>query len=158
MTIRKATTDDVKIIASLSALKRKQYENYQPQFHKEAEGAVELQTVFLKDFLSKENVIALIYGDGAQKINGFIIGAVVNSPPVYNPGGKVCFVDDFMVSDPSLWSTVGKALLERVIELGKEKGAVLANVVCGPLDKPKKEMLNQYGFGVATEWNVKPIK
>ncbi len=128
MTIRKATTDDVKIIASLSALKRKQYENYQPQFHKEAEGAVELQTVFLKDFLSKENVIALIYGDGAQKINGFIIGAVVNSPPVYNPGGKVCFVDDFMVSDPSLTRPPQPGPVEKSYFsiMGQEKGGIYA--------------------------------
>ncbi len=157
MTIRKATVDDIKEMAALSSLKRKQYEIYQPQFHKVAEGAVELQTEFLKDSLSKENVIALVNGDGAQKINGFIMGAVVNSPPVYNPGGKVCFVDDFMVSDPSLWATVGKALLDGVIELGKEKGAVLANIVCGPLDKPKKDVLSQNGFSVATEWNVKSI-
>jgi hypothetical protein len=158
MTLRKAAADDIKDIASISSLKRKQYERYQPQFHKEAEGAVELQTNFLRDSLPKGNVIALVHVDGEQKINGFIIGAIVDSPPVYNPGGKVCFVDDFMVSDPSLWGTVGKALLDRVIELGKEKGAVLANVVCGPLDKPKKEMLDQNGFGVATEWNVKSIQ
>lgn len=155
--IRKATPDDLKDIALLSAQKRKQYEKYQPQFHKEAEGAIELQTNFLKDSIIRDNVIALVNMGADQKINGFIIGSIVNSPPVYNPGGKVCFVDDFMVSDPSLWATLGKALLDQVVELGRGKGAVLANVVCGPLDKPKKEMLNQYGFGVATEWNVKPL-
>lgn len=158
MPLRKAGIDDVKDIAALCASKRKQYEKYQPVFHREADGALEIQADFLKDSIVRENVIALVNVEGGTGVNGFIIGVVVNSPPVYNPGGKVCFVDDFMVSDPSLWATAGKALLDRVIELGKEKGAVLANVVCGPLDKPKKDMLQQYGFGIATEWNVKIIE
>ncbi len=157
MTVRKAVTDDIKFIAVLSSIKRKQYEKFQPQFHKEAEGASEIQANYFKDSLLKDNVIALVNMDEGQKINGFIIGTIVSSPPVYNPGGKICFVDDFMVSDPSLWGTVGKALLDEVVKYGKEKGAVLANVVCGPLDKPKKDMLHQYGFGVVTEWNVKPL-
>jgi hypothetical protein len=158
MSLRKAVVDDVNDIAALCALKREQYEKYQPVFHHEADGALEIQTNFLKDSITRENVIALINVDGDVRTNGFIIGAIVNSPPVYNPGGKVCFVDDFMVLDPSLWATVGKALLDRIIELSKEKGAVLANVVCGPLDKPKKDMLQQHGFGIATEWNIKIIK
>lgn len=153
-----ANKEDVAEMALLSSRKRKQYEKYQPQFHKEAEGAMELQTVFLKDSLEKDNIIALVSADKGQKIEGFIIGAIVHAPPVYNPGGKVCFVDDFMVADPSLWATVGKNLLDRVVEQSKEKGAVLANIVCGPLDAPKKEMLNQHGFSVAIEWNVKSLK
>lgn len=157
MMLRKATADDIQAIALLSSIKRKQYGKYQPQFHKEAEGALELQTNFLKDSLTKDNVLALVNVEGDQKLNGFIIGTIVNSPPVYDPGGRICFVDDFMISDPSLWMTVGKALLDRVVELGKEKGAVLANVVCGPLDGPKKEMLIRYGFGIATEWHIKAI-
>jgi len=156
--IRKAALDDVKEMILLSSQKRKQYEKYQPIFQKEAKGAIDFQTKFFKDSLFRENVIALVSVVGNSKIDGFIIGTIVNSPPVYNPGGKICLVDDFMVSDSSLWGTVGKNLLDRVVELGKGKGAVLANVVCGPLDKPKKEMLNQYGFQVATEWNVKWIK
>ncbi len=155
MNLRKATLEDIGDIALLSALKRKQYEKYQPQFHKEAEGALELQKDFLRDSLLRDNVIALVHAGEGSMINGFIIGAIVTAPPVYNPGGKVCFVDDFMVSDPSLWDRVGKTLLDRVLELSKEKGAVLANVVCGPLDGSKKLLLSQYGFNVATEWHIK---
>ena len=155
--IRKAIPEDVPEIARLSSLKRKQYEQYQPVFHKEAEGAFDKQVLFLKDNISKDHLIVLVHEEG-QKINGFIIGALVNAPPVYNPGGKVCLVDDFMVEDPSLWTRVGLSLLNRVTELGKEKGAVLVNVVCGPMDKPKSEMLAKFGFDVATEWHVKSIK
>ncbi len=156
--IRKATLEDVPEIARLSALKRKQYEQYQPVFHKEAEGALDKQVLFLKDNISKDHLIALVNEEAGKKINGFIIGALVNAPPVYNPGGKVCLVDDFMVEDPSLWTTMGVSLLNRVIELGKEKGAVLVNVVCGPMDKSKREMLAKFGFDMATEWHVKSIK
>jgi hypothetical protein len=156
--IRKATTQDVPEIARLSALKRRQYESYQPLFHKEAEGALEKQVLFLGDSIAKDHLIALVHEVNGKAINGFIIGTLVNAPPVYNPGGKVCLVDDFMVEESSLWATVGVSLLNRVIDLGKEKGAVLANVVCGPLDRPKREMLGKFGFDVATESHVKPIK
>ena len=156
--IRKATLEDVPEIARLSSLKRKQYEQYQPVFHKEAEGALEKQSLFLKDNITKDHLMVLVHDEAGKKINGFIIGAIVNAPPVYNPGGKVCLVDDFMVEDPSLWATVGVLLLNQVVELGKEKGAVLANVVCGPMDQPKREMLDKFGFDVATEWHVKSIK
>ena len=155
--IRKVVLEDVPAIARLSSLKRKQYERYQPVFHKEAGDAQEKQTLFLKDSLAKENVIALVHEEQGQGVNGFIIGSLVKAPPVYNPGGTICYVDDFMVEDPSLWTTVGEALLGKVVEMGREKGAVLANVVCGPMDGPKREFLNRSGFGVATEWHVKSL-
>ena len=158
MTVRKATPLDVQDIARLSALKRKQYEKYQPVFHKEAENAFSAQSLFLTGFLQKENVVALVEEDAEKGITGFVIGAITNAPPVYDPGGQVCLVDDFMVTDPSQWETLGKALLDKVVELCKEKGAVLAIVVCGPLDKAKRDMLNRGGFSVATEWNVKDIR
>ena len=156
--IRKAEIGDLAGIATLSSLKRKQYEQYQPVFHKEAGGAVELQTNYLKDVLSKDHVIALVHEEAGVPIDGFIIGSLVKAPPVYDPGGKICVVDDFMVSDPILWDTTGKELLGRVLAWAGEKGSVLANVVCGPRDAPKKEFLAGNGFGVATEWHVKALK
>ena len=81
----------------------------------------------------------------------------MDAPPVYDPGGKVCFVDDFMVEDPGLWATVGRELLDRVLEAAKEKGAVLANVVCRPMDEAERSLLSGKGFSVASEWHVKPV-
>ncbi len=154
MSIRLAQSGDLQAIALLASQKRRQYEKYQPVFHKESEKALELHTAFLKDILPKENNLVWV-SEANGHINGFIIGVVVNAPPVYAPGGKICFVDDFMVEEPGLWATVGLGLLEKVLGAAKEKGAVLANVVCGPLDLAKRDFLSEGGFTVASEWHVR---
>jgi GNAT superfamily N-acetyltransferase len=156
LSLRKAENRDLPAIASLASQKRGQYEKYQPLFHKESPRALEAHTAFLRDSLSKDNVIPLVHETDGP-IDGFIIGAIVAAPPVYEPGGKVCFVDDFMVERPELWATVGRELLKEVLALAGARGAVLANVVCGPLDQAKKEMLSGENFDVASEWHVKPI-
>jgi len=156
MPIRKAETGDVTEIALLAAKKREKYEEYHPQFHRESPQAFELHSMFLRDALAKENMVVLASETGG-KVDGFIIGNLLSAPPVYQLGGKICLVDDFMVERPELWATVGRELLTRVMEWTKGNGAVLANVVCGPLDNPKKALLIGEAFSVATEWHVKPI-
>lgn len=158
MLIRKAIVGDVDEIAFLAASKRKQYEKFQPEFHKEAPDALKNHTEFLKASFEKENIVILVGENESKKIEGFVIGSLVSAPPVYAPGGKIFFVDDFMVRDSNLWPTLGKEMLEKAIQRGREKGAVLANVVCGPRDLPKKEMLEKIGFDIASEWNVKSIR
>ena len=44
---------------------------------------------------------------------GWPSGVLVPPPPVDDPGGLTCLVDDFMVESPDLWPTVGAALLAR---------------------------------------------
>lgn len=156
MTIRQAVEKDIAPISLLAAQKRKQYEKYEPVFHKESGKALVLHTAFLKDALLKDNTIILVSETNGH-IDGFIIGAIVNAPPVYAPGGKICFVDDFTVENPGLWATVGRQLLGKVVEESKDKGAVLANVVCGPLDQAKRDFLSGGGFSVASEWHVRII-
>lgn len=156
MSVRKAEEKDLPVIAALAAQKRRQYEAYQPVFHRESPKALEAHTLFLKDILSKENFIVLVHETNGH-VDGFVMGGIVAAPPVYDPGGKICLVDDFMVEKPELWATVGKELLAEVTALAKAKGAVLANVVCGPLDTAKRDFLAGESFNTATEWRVKPI-
>jgi N-acetylglutamate synthase-like GNAT family acetyltransferase len=156
MTIRQASPDDVNQITLLASQKRRQYEKYQPLFHKESPAAVGLHGAFLRDSLSKENTVVWV-SETVGRLDGFIIGILVNAPPVYTPGGKICLVDDFMVESPSLWATIGRELLARVMASAKERGAVLANVVCGPLDLAKRDFLSEGGFSVASEWHIRKI-
>lgn len=156
MPLRKAVENDIESVALLAAQKRRQYEKYQPVFHKESGKALELHTAFLKDSLQKENNLVWV-SETNGLIDGFIIGSIVNAPPVYAPGGQICFVDDFMVESSTLWATVGRQLLDKVMEEAKGRGAVLTNVVCGPLDQPKRELLAGTRFQVASEWHVRKI-
>jgi hypothetical protein len=157
LSIRAATLSDVPAMEALAEQKRIQYEKYQPIFQHQSQDARRLHGEFLKGLVSKPGAILLVAQDGAV-IQGFIYGNLVDAPPVYNPGGKICAVDDFVVSKPEQWPTIGKALLEAVLAKAKLSGAVMGNVVCGPLDQPKREFLEGQGFSVASEWHVKSLK
>ena len=154
MAIRTAEPYDVERMADLADLKRTEYERFSPTFWRKAEGAKEGQTAFFRTLFERPNVIALVWDEG--KITSFIIGSVVPPPPVYDPGKNVCVVDDFVVADPEMWLTVGAALLNAVRERADGLGAQLSVVVCGHLDEPKRAMLRDNGFSVASEWYVNP--
>jgi hypothetical protein len=156
ITIRAALPEDIEAIANLAEQKRIQYEAYQPVFHRRAEAALAMHREYLKSLIHKENVLLWVALE-ADTVEGFIFASVVASPVVYNPGGKVCFVDDFVISKAGLWPTMGKALLEAVTTELQKSGVVLGNVVCGPKDTPKRLMLGSMGYSVATEWFVKAL-
>ena len=152
--LRVAQVHDVERIAELADFKRTEYEQFSPTFWRKAEGAVESQKAFLQVLLDRPNVIALVWDEGG--VEGFIIGSIVPPPPVYDPGKNVCVVDDFVVSDPAKWATVGVALLGAVRERAESREAHLSVVVCGHLDEPKRTMLRDNGFAIASEWYVNP--
>lgn len=154
--IRKAQQNDVARLVDLSEQKRTQYEHYQPTFWHKAEDSREKQRLFFEHLLSRENVILLVH-EREDIIDGFIIATFVTAPPVYNPGGFVCSIDDFCVVSSSEWQGIGRSLLDEMMHEAKERGATLAVVVCGHLDKPKREMLRALGFSIATEWYVRDM-
>ncbi|CAA9567885.1 MAG: hypothetical protein AVDCRST_MAG86-1359 [uncultured Truepera sp.] len=154
MAIRTAQLHDVERMAELADLKRTECERFSPTFWRKAEGAKDGQITFFRTLLERPKVIALVWDEGG--VEGFIIGSVVPPPPVYDPGKNVCVVDDFVVSNSERWSTVGVALLDAVREKGEGLEARLSVVVCGHLDEPKRAMLRENGFAIASEWYVNP--
>lgn len=156
VSIRPAKAEDVRRMVELSDMKRTEYAQYSPIFWHKAAGAAEKQLPFFQAQLEREQNIVLVAEEKGQ-IEGFVIASVVDAPPVYNPSGKVCMVDDFAVSAPELWATLGQALLADMSAHAKTRGAVLSVVVCGHLDKAKRLMLQDGGSTIASEWYVKPI-
>ena len=155
--IRKAIEKDAPRIADLADAKRRQYEAYQPVFHRPAANAKEMHESYLKGLVGKEGGIFLVFEDDGEVI-GFIIAEVRSAPPVYDPGGKVCYVDDFVVADQGKWGSVGRQLLEAALRDARAAETVLGLVVCGPKDAEKRAALVAMGFDVAAEWFVKPLK
>jgi hypothetical protein len=151
--IRPAIQSDVRVIAGLCEAKRKLYAEWQPRFHKPAEGAKELHMKFLQETLHHEDSIVLV-ADDRGTVMGAVYGRLIQAPPVYNPGGKVLLVDDFVLADPNSWLTTGKTLLAAIWERGQAQGAALLNVVCGPHDEPKRALLKEFNLSVASEWWV----
>jgi GNAT superfamily N-acetyltransferase len=156
MTVRRARNGDVEAIMHLAALKRSQYAVYNPTFHRPATDAREKHAPFIAHLVDSDEVISYVE-DEAGKIRGFLFGTLTDPPPVYDPGGKTCLVDDFMVDEPDAWESVGRALLNKVAQEARSRGAVQVVVVCGPQDTPKRTMLTSAGCEVATEWLTKPL-
>lgn len=155
MTIRPATVADLDAAVALCDAKRAQYAGYQPVFHRVAAGAGANQRKFMEGNLGRPESLLLVAEDGG--IAGFLWARLVDAPPVYDPGGKVILVDDFVVRSPADWDTAGRALLAEAVRWGRGFGAVLLNVICGPKDLAKRGLLTSTEMTVATEWFVKPL-
>lgn len=82
---------------------------------------------------------------------------IVAAPPVYDPGGPTCLIDDFAVAVPEQWPTVGVDLLGALRRTARERGAAQVVVVCGHLDGPKRTALEHSGLSIASEWWVAPL-
>lgn len=154
--LRKATPEDVVAMVDLSERKRLEYQQFQPVFWRKAEDSRQKQIPFFEHLLHDEQTIAYVY-EQAGALIGFIIARLQPAPPVYNPGGLTCMVDDFVVAEPDNWDTIGVSLLDEVNRVARERGAVQTVVVCGHLDMPKRGMLNQDGYSIASEWYVKTL-
>ena len=86
-------------------------------------------------------------------VTGFLIAQLAGAPPVYDPGGQTCDIDDFVVA-PGRWATTGVQLLRSAIERAAERGAIQAVVVTAHLDQDKREALRLCGLSIASEWWV----
>ncbi len=155
VTVRPATAADLDAAVALCDAKRALYAGWQPVFHRVAAGASASQKAFMAGHLARPESLLLIAEDGG--VAGFLWAKLVDAPPVYNPGGQVIMVDDFVVRAPADWATAGRALLDEAVRWGQGRGAVLLNVICGPQDAPKRALMTGTGMTVATEWFVRPV-
>jgi hypothetical protein len=152
--IRPAIAGDLDAITALASAKRRQYASHQPVFCAPAPDAEKLHRPYLAKLIADEDVITLVsVSSGA--VTGFVIAFIGDAPPVYNPGGRTCQIDDFAV-EPGLWNSAGTQLLRAAIEQAKDRGAIQAVVVTGHLDLEKREALRACGLSIASEWWVTP--
>ena len=157
MQIRPATEADVAAMVALSDARRTEYATYSPVFWRKAADGTEKQAAFFTQRqLRDDNVITLVAEDDGT-IQGFVMAGIHHAPPVYDPGGPVCSIDDYMVATPALWPTLGVELLNAATAQAKERGAVLVIIVCPHLEAAKRTMLHEQGATIASEWFVKPL-
>jgi hypothetical protein len=156
MVIRRAQSSDIPGMVALSEAKRIEYQGYSPVLWRKAPHASSRQETYLRRLLDDDQIIALMAEDDGD-MRGFILASMTQAPPVYDPGGPVCIIDDFTVATPPEWETVGVGLLQAVQEQAKGRGPVLSVVVCGHQDGPKRQMLQRAGLSIASEWYVNPL-
>jgi predicted acetyltransferase len=156
ITVRDAKEEDIAAMVALSEIKRRDYEQAQPQFWQRAKDANHHQAAWFKQLLRSDDSL-LFVAERDQQMLGFVIGRLVPAPEVYNLGGLTLMVDDFCVMMPSLWSEIGSALLTALKKAGQPQGAVQLLVVCGHHDTPKRAFLTYAGLTVASQWFISSL-
>lgn len=154
--IRNATSEDVAAIAALMARRRATYEQHQPVFWRAAADAQARHASFLATLVDNPKTICRV-AEREGRFAGFAIGSLVPSPPVYDPGGPTCTLDDYAVVDDGDWATVGVDLLRAVTEEARQRGAAQVVVVCGHADEVKRAALRSAGLSIASEWWTAPL-
>ena len=153
--IRFAVAADVAAMAALAEIRREDYARYQPLFWRPAAGALDKHRAYLASLIRDDKVIALVSEESGQ-LTGFLIATLTGTPPVYDPGGATCQIDDFVVVPAARWPSTGNRLLRAALAEAGLRGAVQAVVVAGHLDRPKRQLLRACGLEPASEWWVTP--
>jgi GNAT superfamily N-acetyltransferase len=156
--VRSARPDDVVAMAALAEMKREQYRHNASPFQVPAVDARSVHEAFLARLVSWDGFLVAVH-DGQNGVDGFIVAGVGSAPPPFGEGA-LFHVDDFVVATPSLWTTVGRALLEFVAGEATSAGATKAIVVSGSraVDAPKVDFLAGLGLLCEAEWWVKQIE
>lgn len=142
-------------MAALARIRREQYARYQPLFWRPAVDALDKHRAYLASLTGDDKVITLV-SEEASQLTGFLIATLTGAPPVYDPGGPTCQIDDFVVVPEDRWQTTGARLLRAGLAEAGLRGAVQAVVVTAHLDQPKRQALRACGLEPASEWWVTP--
>ncbi|HET9110360.1 MAG TPA: hypothetical protein VFN78_06015 [Ktedonobacterales bacterium] len=155
--VRAAREDDADITACLAATKRAEYEVYSPVFWRRAADDRGRHLPFLRSCLRDPMYLSFTAESGGEPL-GIILGKRGAAPPPFQRDPEpTCFVDDFFVARPSLWASVGGALLAEVAEAAHAQGAARVIVVTAQRDIPKRTFLLDEGYSLAAAWWVHPI-
>jgi hypothetical protein len=128
MSVRRATTTDLDAMVALIESHRDKLQQWQPVFWRRVENSAELTHQYFQHLLKQERVLALV-SETDLKVVGFLFGLVIDAPPVFDPGGKTCLVDDFAVASDELWATAGEEMLVYTRIWAKEQGAAQTVVI-----------------------------
>jgi hypothetical protein len=138
-----------------SANYRWESHRYQPLFWRPAADALDNHRSYLASLVASDEVITLVSEQTGQ-LTGFLIATLPPAPPVYDPGGPACLIDDFVAVPATKWPTTGARLLRAGLAEAGRRGAVQAVVVTAHLDQPKRQALRACGLQAASEWWVTP--
>ena len=151
--VKQANPEEVERLLRIAAIRRTDYAEYQPRLWRPSPDAMDRQRAYFTSILDDDKTLVLTATEDAD-LRGFAIGRLVRAPPVYDPGGISCVVDDFAVADPDEWLTVGPLLLDALRSWAASRDAAQMIVVTAHLDEPKRAALPSHGLTLASEWWV----
>lgn len=134
---------------------RQRLQQFEPVMWNRAEGSAQMSAFWFQTLIGKPECVCLTAME-ANSIVGFLIATETAAPPVFNPGSRVGFIDDFCVVAPERWDDVGNALLEAArVEL-RRRGIVQILVVTAQKDAAKNNFLAANGLSHASSWWTAP--
>lgn len=154
--VRPARPEDAEAMVALAEEKRLELQTFQPQFWHKAADSRDRHLGHVSRLIGSDRAITLVY-DAGGAIDGFLVATLITPPPVYDPGGLTCIIDDFIIGAAADWGSVGRALLRVATADAKGRGATQVVIVCAHLDEPKRAMLRDGGYSIASEWYVSGI-
>jgi hypothetical protein len=153
--VRRAETKDLAELLEIVERRRDQYARYEPVFWRPAANAVDVQRLYFRDLLDEAGAAVFVAVED-ERVGGFLIASIADNPPVYDPGGGTCVVDDFAVAGDEDWSWAGPLLLEQVKGWAAARQAVQMVVVTGHRDDSKRGVLERSGLSLTSEWWTGP--
>lgn len=139
--VRPATAADVPAILEIAERKRRQYAEYQPVFWRMAPVPRQTFAPYMTDQVNSDRNIALVY-DGDDRLRGFLIA-------------QADYIDDYAVSSPEEWPTVGVALLQQTMFRAAERGIGRFRIVTAVADVRKRDSVESQGFRWTATWYVR---
>ena len=154
MPIRPASHGDLDQVVAMSAEVRSRLAVLDPHFWRPHADADATQLAWFSYLLQDAGHIVLVAEDESRPgLGGFIIGRLMDAPPVYDPGGRTCLVDDFAWRTPS----AAEELLTAAKAWAIKEGAVTLVVVTAAADGDRRDVLQEAGLHATSEWWTTPL-
>ncbi|MEL6982246.1 MAG: hypothetical protein AAFO29_07465 [Actinomycetota bacterium] len=156
MTVRTATEADLDAIVALSSRARDRLQELDPEFwrrHPDADAGQRQWFAILLADAGHQVIVRVGTAEHPEELAGFVIARAMDAPPVYDPGGPVCFVDDFV------WDRVetAEALLAEARRWAADRGCVRLIVVTPAADDERRSLLGASGLHATSEWWTGPV-
>lgn len=136
LVIRPADAQDLPEIVALTARKRRQLADWEPEFWAMGEGADELHRAWLERLVAYERIVSRVAVE-AQEVLGFAVSL---------PREDCWIVDDACVAS-GRWADVGPTLLEAIVER--------PSLTCVPhADVPQADAFRRAGWAVVSQYRV----
>lgn len=153
MALRRAVEEDLDALVALSSEVRDRLEALEPVFWRRHPKANVNQRAWFSILLTDDAHHVVVSTGRGGEVDGFAIARVMDAPPVFDPGGRTCMVDDLVWPTPE----VAEALLGEVRRWAATKGCSQLVVVCPAGDDPRRSLLSRGGLHPTSEWWTGPV-
>lgn len=154
--IRRADLSDVDDMVRLIESARLMRQEFRPVFWRLSEDSAEKTKDWFSSLVGSDDAVCLVAIVECQ-LRGFVIATKTPAPPVYDPGGSTWTVDDFAVSEEGEWKTLGKKLLESVVQALKDRDARQLVGVSAHSDEGRTKVFESLGLEATSVWFTRTL-